>query len=85
MLNELADRKLRSSRSKSFFSSSFRHVLDSFSSNSSRILVFSSFQQSQSDVLSSRELLSILSSKCSKTEKNKYVIYDSAYHDVVVQ
>ena len=85
MSSELADRRLRSFRSKSFFLSSFRHVLNSLSSSFSRLSIFSSFQQSQSDALTSRELLIIIASKCSKTTNNRYVIYHQCHHDVFMQ
>ena len=75
MLSELTNRKLKLFRLKSFFLNFFRYVLNSFSSNFSRLSIFNLFQQSQSNVLTFRELLIIIASKCLKITNNKYVIY----------
>ena len=75
MLNELINRKLKLFRLKSFFSNSFRYISNSFSLSFSRLSIFNSFQQSQSNVLTFRELLIIIASKCLKIINNKYVIY----------
>ena len=83
MSNELKNRELKLFRSISLFSSFFRYTSNSFFSNA--YSVSNSLQQSQSDTILFRQLLNITSSKCSRIQNDKYVIYDRFYHDEFVQ
>ena len=83
MSSELKDRELKLSRSISSFSNFFRYTSNLFFSNAHS--VSNSLQQSQSDTSIFRQLLNIMSSKCSRIRNNKYVIYDRSYYNEFVQ